>query len=747
LKGTDWDLLHDQACRLEQAWREGNGPVDLACFLPPPESPLRASVLRELIKTDLEMRWRARCPEFLEDYLSRFPELGPPQALDSALIYEEYRVRSLFGDHPDLEVYRRRFPAQLDELRRLLTESPLPHLPATVTTPPQDVELTQSPTTRHPAGAPAHSEGTAQTEPSPTLPPSTPGQETAPAIESRSGEHILPSEGYTLGEEIGQGEFGRVYRARAPGGGEVAVKMIHRPLSDLSSQRELKALELIRSLRHTYLLQTHCYWSLKDRLVIVMELADDSLHDWLRQCQKAGLPGVPTAELVTFFKEAAEALDFLHANNVMHRDIKPANLLRLKGHAKVADFGLARLQHGRQEAATVFGGTLLYMPPECWRNEVSVQSDQYSLAVTYAEMRLGRRVIRGRSMPEIMQEHLLGTPDLAGLGEAETRVVSKALSKNPEHRYSTCSEFACALAAALLPPAPTPAVEQPPPRRRHRWLTAIAAVAGILVGLTLVGRWAAEPWLELSPGCHKDSDPQTTVVEVYGKRRYSRIVHPLPNAEPLVFLLMPHTPSQNLPAFYILRDKVTFEQFDAVLKDPRMDQLLQRHEVKSGDWSTLKRKWENPNWYNPSQARHPVVGVTPTEAHCFAVFVGGLLPTGKQWDKAGGRWDDAKFACDEPAWQPRTKFEDVGVCKADESLFHCRDMCGNGYEWLRDVFPEGKSRYVPLKEPVPEERVERRSGPPEQDSEAFGFPPAALSLNYDAAPDNTGFRVVIEIRP
>src|ERR1700733_4971589 len=153
-------------------------------------------------------------------------------------------------------------------------------------------------------------------------------------------------------------------------------------MSDEASQREIQALELIRTLRHPFLLQTQRYWALSDRVVMVMELADDSLDDWYRRCQAEGKRGLPGPELIAYLREAAEALDYMHSKGVLHRDIKPGNLLRLSGHAKVADFGLARLQESRLMSAT-FCGTPVYMSPEMWQGKISVHSDQYSLAASY----------------------------------------------------------------------------------------------------------------------------------------------------------------------------------------------------------------------------------------------------------------------------------------------------------------------------------------------------------------------------
>jgi serine/threonine protein kinase len=699
IKSSEWELVNAHAEHLERAWREGGKSVDLRDFLPAADSPLHLAVLHELIKTDLEMRWRANRPGVLEDYLERFPELGEAPSLPPSLVYEEYRVRNLFGDHPALELYRQRFPAQFDRFEKILKVSPVP-----VPQPPP---------------APAAPHDTPTSVPLPTLPPSmAPPVVTPVGPPPLAGDQLLPSEGYVLGEELGHGEFGTVCRALAPGGVPVAVKRIHRPLSDKLSQRELKALELIRSLRHPFLLQTHNYWALKDRLIIVMELADGSVAQWLQQARAAGQDGLPAAEVLPYFLEAAEALDFLHEHNVMHRDVKPGNLLRLGGHAKVADFGLVRLQEDRLEQATMFGGTALYMPPEGWRNQVSVHSDQYSLAVTYAEVRLGRRIVSGKSLPDIMMEHLNGTPHLDGLPEAEKQVVRKALSKDPEARYPSCLAFVRALAAATCPPVQD---KTPPSPSRRRVLTLVTAllvsVAGAVTGIVLR---PSSP--KLPPGCVKDDDPATAIEVVYNRRLYNRIRYDIPGAEPLRFVLMKPNENKDLLPFYFGTDKVTRGQFAAVLKNnPRMEELLQQfdrpREVGGQKLRPIKRKWA-ADLDDPTRAALPMTDVTPTEAHSFAVCVGGQLPTEDQWDKGMGRWN--------------------GV----------RDMPGNGLEWVANICSEGEVRLVPLGFPGPDDRVVRRGNPHNAPRPARFEPPEPCYRNaaYDTA-DDTGFRVVLTIPP
>src|SRR5438477_5804423 len=98
------------------------------------------------------------------------------------------------------------------------------------------------------------------------------------------GEILPPEFGYRLLKVIGRGGFGQVWRAEAPGGVETALKVIVRPSEHEDIKRELQALELIRGLRHPFLLATHAYWSLPDRLIIAMELADGTFSDRLKEC-------------------------------------------------------------------------------------------------------------------------------------------------------------------------------------------------------------------------------------------------------------------------------------------------------------------------------------------------------------------------------------------------------------------------------------------------------------------------------
>jgi serine/threonine protein kinase len=414
LNTLNWKNLQEAADRYHQARKQG-AATDLEPFLPPPGDPQRRVVLHELIGTDLELRWEQRQGVRLEYYLEKYPELGSAPELPAKLIHEEYRVRHRCGDRPTLESYQTRFPDQFRELRRL-------------------VETT--------SGVPT---------------PSGSGRPTILIPEGKSGEGILPG-GYKALERIGSGAFGEVWRAEAPGGFPAAVKIVFGTLEQEEGKRELESLEVIRKLRHRCLVTTTAFFAEQDRLHIVMELADGSLRSRLEACRQAGLQGIPAEELLVYFRDAAEGLDYLHGKHVLHRDIKPENILLLEGHAKVADFGLARtVQSSRRVQSATGVGTPLYMAPEVFKAHVGTASDQYSLALSYAELRLGRRLLKGTNLMAIMFEVLEETPDLAPLPEAEQRVLLKALSKDPDQRYPKCIDWVRAMeqavTAAPLPPA------------------------------------------------------------------------------------------------------------------------------------------------------------------------------------------------------------------------------------------------------------------------------------------------------
>jgi hypothetical protein len=293
----------------------------------------------------------------------------------------------------------------------------------------------------------------------PLLPSAPPGS--AGRLDLHAGVEPVP--GYHLVELLGRGGFGQVWQATGPGGFAVALKFVQ--LEHEVSEAEVRAVDVMKDVRHPHLLPLFGAWQRDGYLIVAMELAERTLHQRAREAVKQGLPGIPLAELLEYVREAAKGLDYLHAQGVQHRDVKPQNLFLVGGCVKVADFGLAK---ALDTTATGHTGAMTpaYSPPEFFKGQTHAASDQYALAVTYCQLRTGQLPFPGTTAEAVMSRVLNEPPELAWLAAAERAVVARALAKDPADRWPNCQEFAKALAEAApaaLHQAPTapPAPSQP----------------------------------------------------------------------------------------------------------------------------------------------------------------------------------------------------------------------------------------------------------------------------------------------
>ncbi|HEV3078353.1 MAG TPA: tubulin-like doman-containing protein [Gemmataceae bacterium] len=263
-----------------------------------------------------------------------------------------------------------------------------------------------------------------------------------------------PIPGYRLLEPLGSGGFGEVWKCEAPGGLFKAIKFVYGNLKSFDidavhAEQELQALKRIKEVRHPFVLSLDRIQDVDGELVIVMELADRSLHDAYVECQNAGLVGIPRDTLLRYLRDAAEALDHMNEkHNLQHLDIKPRNLFLISDRVKVADFGLVN-SLGRQQGGGALGGvTPLYASPETFQGKISERSDQYSLAIVYQELLTGQRPFNGKNPRQLAQQHMQEEPELRGLPEAERPVIARALAKDPAKRFPNCLAFVRALYTA-----------------------------------------------------------------------------------------------------------------------------------------------------------------------------------------------------------------------------------------------------------------------------------------------------------
>ncbi len=267
-----------------------------------------------------------------------------------------------------------------------------------------------------------------------------------------AAQGVQPIAGYVLVDRLGSGAYGEVWRAEAPGGLSKAVKIVYGHHNEIRASRELQALERVKLLRHPFLLSLERIEIADGRLIIVTELADMSLKQRFHDCQAAGQPGIARDELLSHLRDAADALDYLNAaQSLQHLDVKAENFLLVGGRLKVGDFGLVR-NLTECDAAMLEGMTPRYAAPEVFEGRPTKFSDQFSLAVVYAELISGQPPFDAKSPAQCAAQHLLGAkPKLDSLDPADQAIVRRALSKKPEDRFPSCRAFVDGLLAGAEP--------------------------------------------------------------------------------------------------------------------------------------------------------------------------------------------------------------------------------------------------------------------------------------------------------
>jgi len=666
LTDDDWRELQERADRFAEALRRG-GDVDWQEHLAGLSGNLRNCVLHEFIKIDLEAAWKSGRRAFLDEYLRKFPELGSPYDLPAHLVYEEFRIRSTLGDKPEPDSYITRFPHIAETLRGLF----------------QTGSQTR----------------TDKTERDSELP--RPAADKSVHIPKESNpESFLAAVGqYEMLELLGRGQFGEVWRAKAPGGVEVAVKVISQPADRETAKRELQALELVKNLRHPCLMSTLAFWEHQNKVYIVIELADGTLRDRMNECKQEGQQGVAAEELVRYFASAADGLDFLHSKRVFHRDIKPDNILIINGHAKLADFGLARAGD-RPDMSVSFAGTPVYMAPEVWGGKFGPQSDLYSLAMTYAELRLGRRPLDGKDFVELMSQQLDKAPDLKGLPPGETAVLTRALSKQPEKRHSSCKVFVEDLRVAV--------VQDGHPVSRPRAVPIWAVILGVvlLVGtgagvFALLNGNGSKPTnggngtvpngtTTVPPPPPTTSKPPPTTSSTIGDKTIEDPNAPLPTWPDEYHAVEGAKNTDIGTKRYAARiegkEEIGGVRPTFILVTLRDKKFLYVMETKA--WNGLMAEFRKSSGGAPWTGSPTVaaMGMTYDEAAACAKLLRGRVPTPDEWDDAAGfppeENKDLRRGGTAGIGRPTARVvKDAGH---DEVATGVLDMLGNGREWTSE---------------------------------------------------------------
>jgi serine/threonine-protein kinase len=263
---------------------------------------------------------------------------------------------------------------------------------------------------------------------------------------------------YRIEARLGEGGAGVVYRAfdtklQRP----VAIKFLFEDVADAEARRRFqREAQMASSLNHPHILTVYDVGEHEGRQYLVTEFVDGgTLRDWSHEGKR------PTRQIVELLVGVADGLAEAHAAGILHRDIKPDNVLITKsGYAKLADFGLAKLEAADPEAKTVtlpatrpglVVGTISYMSPEqAGGRAVDPRSDVFSFGVMLYELVVGRRPFTGATDLETLQTVIHGNPDpMPGDVPIDLRlIIEKALEKDPAERYQTMREFAVDLRRA-----------------------------------------------------------------------------------------------------------------------------------------------------------------------------------------------------------------------------------------------------------------------------------------------------------
>jgi eukaryotic-like serine/threonine-protein kinase len=284
---------------------------------------------------------------------------------------------------------------------------------------------------------------------------------------------------YLIGEQLGRGGMGEVYRAHDPRvGRDVAIKVSSEQFTDRFA-REIHAIALLNHPNIATLYDVGPNY-------LVMELVEGpTLEDRMKR------GAIPLEEALAIAQQIADALEAAHEKGIVHRDLKPSNIkVRPDGTVKVLDFGLAKvvgtptvsseslptLSLDQTQGGMILG-TAAYMSPEqAMGNTVDKRADIWAFGVVIYEMLTGSQLFSGKTISDILAAVLNKEPDWGKAPPKARPMLRRCLEKDPKKRLRDIGE-----AMAWIENAP----EAAPVRRLwFAWFWALLAML-LLLALAL----------------------------------------------------------------------------------------------------------------------------------------------------------------------------------------------------------------------------------------------------------------------
>src|SRR5580765_8582185 len=253
---------------------------------------------------------------------------------------------------------------------------------------------------------------------------------------------------YEIIEMVGRGGMGVLYRARDPMlERDVALKMmlVDFTLDQSARERFQREAKAVARLQHRNVVTIHELGEHDGAPYIVMEfLSGNDLENLL-----VGSKPMTLAEKLDVAIQLCEGLGYAHEQGIVHRDIKPSNVRVLEdGTVKILDFGIAKFAVSSVTRSGTVMGTASYMSPEQIMGQaVDGRADLFSAGVLLFELLAGKKPFQGEQATAVVYQIMHVEPPtvrsvVPALPEALDEIVSRALQKNADDRYSRASEMA-----------------------------------------------------------------------------------------------------------------------------------------------------------------------------------------------------------------------------------------------------------------------------------------------------------------